>query len=128
MSGGRDAVLGLVFAALTDLLRPPPPPATIGPAGPGLLMLSWGVSIWGSLTPRGRRAHGRRVVSISPGCACGANRSYKRMPKDRISSMAIAGFLMIFIGIPLGSLFIIATGFALMGLAIAIWCWKIMTF
>ena len=82
----------------------------------------------GSLKPRGRRAHGRRVVSISSERACGANRSYKRMPKDRISSMAIAGFLMIFIGIPLGSLFIIATGFALMGLAIAIWCWKIMTF
>ena len=35
----RDAVLGLVFAVLTYLLRPPPPPPTIGPAGMGLAKL-----------------------------------------------------------------------------------------
>ena len=52
----------------------------------------------------------------------------KCIPKDSIFSMFLAGFFMVWLGIPVGSLLIMVMGFVFMGSAIAIWCWKIMTF
>jgi len=42
--------------------------------------------------------------------------------------MFLAGFFMVWLGLPVGSLLIIAMGFVFMGSAIAIWWWKIMTY
>jgi len=48
--------------------------------------------------------------------------------KNFIDEVFLVGFFMTWLGIPFGSFLMIVLGFVCMGVSIAIWCWRILTY